>query len=291
MSARRLSSWRLSSWRLGACRLCALGPGLALVLAASAFAQGEPAPKATPGPGEKGFKGGRVALKRDQGSAKELQAQLSALMKRLAQDYPKLGQGAAPKQPAEGGADEGGLSLPPARGPRSDPQPAPTPGEAKPDPVLQALRSFAPDKQALEDVLTLPGLKAVGKPIYKAARALFAKDVPTICAQLGVRPDYQVVAVHEASREQLLGMDVESEASRHFAGGLKRAASFLKPGYRAFVVTLDRTPEQKAKDAQAKDAKAKAPRLDPADARLQVWVKSGKRYVLLGRIWRPEALY
>ncbi|HBP19400.1 MAG TPA: hypothetical protein DEA08_16625 [Planctomycetes bacterium] len=287
MSAGR---WPLGPWALGAL--------LGLALAAPAAAQGSPEgeqakPKAAePGPGEKGFKGGRVALKRDQGSAKELQAQLTAFMKRLAQDHPKLGQ-AAPAGQAEQPKDDG-LSLPPARRPAT---PSPSKGDAaegdaaKADATLGALRSFAPDKQALEDVLTLAGLKAVGKPIYKAARALFSKDVATICGRLGIRPDYQVVEVHEASREQLLGMDVESEASQHFAGGLKRAASYLKPGYRCFVVTLDRPPAQKALDAQTAPKETKRLRLDPADARLQVWVKSGKRYLLLGRIWRPEALY
>ena len=120
MSAGR---WPLGPWALGAL--------LGLALAAPAAAQGSPEgeqakPKAAePGPGEKGFKGGRVALKRDQGSAKELQAQLTAFMKRLAQDHPKLGQ-AAPAGQAEQPKDDG-LSLPPARRPAT---PSPSKGDA-----------------------------------------------------------------------------------------------------------------------------------------------------------------
>lgn len=230
----------------------------------------KPAPK----PGEKGWKGGRVKFKRTQGTAAELKAKFVAFQKELAARYPSLGKTPSKDKPKEGP----GLEPPGPKTPKT-----PEKDEPKKDPVLETLRSFQPTKPALEDLLTRPGLEAMGRQIFKSGEKLFASDVPTICKRLKLRPELTEVEVFSATTEDLLTMDLESDAAREFASGLRRTARFLKPRYRWFVVVLNRP--QAVKD---KAPAPKTPSLDPADARLQLWGFSQGRYVLLGKIWRRD---
>jgi hypothetical protein len=242
--------------------LCVLTP---------AFAQGEKAP---PKPGKKGWKGGRVKFKRAQGSSKELEAKIKGFMKELAVRYPM-------RKPGKDGKDGGGLTPPTPK------KPGEKPGKdgKKKDPLLELMRTWRPTKAVLEDAFTVEGLKAMGKTIRTSAKKLFAGDVKSISKRLGIRPDYKEVQVFGASSEDLVGMDLESVAGKEFAGGLKRTARFLKPRYHWYVVVLNRPKEVKAKD------KNKRPKLDSADARIQLWVFSGGHYRLLGRIWRLDKVY
>ncbi|MGE0708503.1 MAG: hypothetical protein AB7N76_23270 [Planctomycetota bacterium] len=264
-----------------------LGLVLALAANAPALAQGgEPPAKQ---PGEKGFQGGQVAFKREQGSAAELEAQVKAFMKALAERFHMKGEGAKPEG-QEGKEPKEGLTPPP---PKKDAEPEdedegkePKEGakeEETKDPLLATLRSWRPTKEVLEDVLTREGLEVMGRQIFGSAGKLFSgAHVKAICKRLGIRPDYQEVQVFQGSTEGLIAMDLESAEAREFAAGLKRTARLLKPRLQWFVVVLNRPKEQKEKD------KAQRPKLDPADARLQLWVYSQGHYRLLGRIWRLD---
>lgn len=229
--------------------------GASLVAAAPASAQDKKKP----------WKGGRIKFKREQGSAKDLKTKLEGLLKALQKRAVRKKASQPVKKPGDG-KKNGGLTPPPKKK-----QPASKPAVDKADaPILKTLRSFAPTKLALKDAFRRPGLKTMGKKLLVSARKLFSGDVDAIVARLGIKPELEVVEVHSATTEDLLTMDIDTVAAKHFARALRRTARLLRPRYQWYAVVL------------------KKPRSRKAGAQLQIWFHHKKRYVLLGRIWRLD---
>lgn len=258
---------------------------LTLALAGSASAQDED-PAKTGKASSDDTKGGegRVPFKREQGTCAALEAQFKQILAALGQRYPDLPY-PSPTQTA--GPDSGGLKRPGGEKPA-----ATTPPDAeqraeqeRKDPLLASLRAWRPTKEALVDVLTPEGLRALGKVVYTRGRVRFAPSDPRQIAQsLGLHPSMSEVQVFSASSEELATMESGTVSAKEFASGLRGLAQYLKPRYQFYVVVLDRPAAEKARNPKPKDA------LDSADARLQLFVHSGQGFVYLGRLWRlPES--
>lgn len=271
----------------------ALAALLGAACGAPALAQ-DPKEGAKSGEEAEAPKSGRQPFSRDQGSAAALEAEVKALLSELGKRYPDWSYDASkagiPVGGPSGGAAAkeatpkkgGGLKPPPKTGPVVK-GPEKTPEEAAKDPLLQRLRALQPTKEALIDVLTVEGVLAIGKATYQVGKRTFAPSEPKAIAEnLGIHPSLSVVKVHQATTEELQTMEFESVSSIEFASGLRGVAQHLKPRYRFFVVTLDRPAEAKKKAPMPEGA------IDTVDARLQLFAKSGGKWVYVGRIWRLE---
>lgn len=260
----------------------ALALALALGAGSAASAQedpDEPAKTDEKSPRDAKAPEGRVPFKREQGSSEALAAELKQLLTDLGKRYPELPYPAAGAASASG--QFGGLKAP-SPAPEVRP-PQDRAEQERQDPLLARLSAWRPTKAALGDVLSEEGVRAIGKAIYVRGRARFrAGDPGLIARELGLHPSMSEVQVFSASTEELATMESGTVAAREFASGLRGMTQFLKPRYQFYVVVLNRPEAAKAKQPKPKDA------LDPADARLQLFVHSGKGFVYLGRIWRLE---
>lgn len=136
----------------------------------------------------------------------------------------------------------------------------------------QLLAAMAPDEKAVEDALTPEGKQAIGQRLLEAAKPLFEGEPKAVAERMKLDPALSDVQVFSATTEDLLGMEPETDAATHFAGGLKRAARHLKPRVKFYAVLM-RRPE--------------APETE-GGVRLQLFVHFQGRYVLLGKVWRLE---
>jgi len=272
----------------------------------SAFAQD---PKETPSKtspddakksdqGEEAPKSGRQPFSRDQGSTAELAGEIKAVLAALQTRYPDWrydaskagtpvggpsGGAVAPKEtPKKTG---GGLQPPPKGGPvvKGQPSGERSAEEVEKDALLKRLRAWRPTKEALIDVLTPEGVWEIGKSTYTVGKRTFGPDEPRAIAEnLGIHPSLSEVKVYQATTEELQTMEFESVSSIEFASGLRGVAQHLKPRYRFYVVTLDRPAKEKESAPMPKGA------IDSVDARLQLFAKSGGKWIYVGRIWRLE---
>jgi hypothetical protein len=249
------------------------------------------------GEGEEAPKSGRRPFKRDQGTAAALEGELKAVLAELKKRYPdwrydanKAGTpvggpssgAAAPKgAPKKAG---GGLQPPPKKGPViKGPKGERSPEEIEKDTLLKRLRAWRPTKEAVIDVMTVEGVLEIGKATYKVGKRTFGPDEPKAIAEnLGIHPSLTEVKVYQATTEELQTMEFESVSATEFASGLRGVAMHLKPRYQFYVVTLDRSAEEKKKAPMPKGA------IDTVDARLQLFAKSGGSWIYVGRIWRLE---
>jgi len=242
-------------------------------------------------------KSGRQPFSRDQGSTAELAGEIKAVLAALKTRYPDWrydtskagtpvggpsGGSAAPKEAPK---KTGGLQPPPKKGPVVK---GPTPGErsaeeVEKDTLLKRLRAWRPTKEALIDVMTPEGVWDIGKSTYKVGKRTFGPDEPRAIAEnLGIHPSLSEVKVYQATSEELQTMEFESVSAIEFASGLRGVAQHLKPRYRFYVVTLDRPAKAKESAPMPKGA------IDSVDARLQLFAKSGGKWIYVGRIWRLE---
>lgn len=285
-------------------RLFGIAALLGACCGAPALAQ-DPKPSPENGPkkdappkAEDAPKSGRQAFKRDQGTSAELAKHVQGVLAELGKRYPDWRYDASKAGTPVGGPSSGsatptketpktpggGLRPPPTKGPvAKGPASTRTPEEVAKDSLLQTLRGWQPTKEALIDVLTLDGIKAIGKSTYKIGKRTFAADEPrAIASALGIHPSLSGVKVYRASTEELLSMELETVSATEFASGLRDVARYLKPRYQFYVVTLDRPEAEKKKAPLPKGA------IDTVDARLQLFAKSGKTWIYVGRIWRLE---
>jgi hypothetical protein len=136
--------------------------------------------------------------------------------------------------------------------------------------TAEVIKSFAPDEKAVKDALTDEGWKAIGPRIVEGAGRLFAGEPPQLLERLGLRPELEEVQVYKATTEELLAMELGTDAAREFASALRRTARLLKPRYHWYAAVL----RPKGGDGEA--------------ARLQLFFHFEGRWVLLGRVWRAE---
>ncbi len=260
--------------------------------------EGDAKGDAKSGEGEAAPKSGRQPFSRDQGSVQELTGEVQAVLAELKKRYPDwrydLSKAGTPVGGPSGGAATpketpkktgGGLQPPPQKGPVvKGPSPSErSPEEVEKDTLLQRLRAWAPTKVALIDVMTVEGVFAIGKSTYTVGKRTFGPDEPRAIAEnLGIHPSLSEVKVYQATTEELQTMELETVSAIEFASGLRGVAAHLKPRYRFYVVTLDRPAKEKEQAPMPKGA------IDSVDARLQLFAKSGGKWIYVGRIWRLE---
>lgn len=138
----------------------------------------------------------------------------------------------------------------------------------------EALRALKPSEGALRDAFTEDGFKALAPRILERAPELFAGEPAKIAERLSLRPELEQVEVFTARTEDLLSMEVGTDAAREFASGLRRTAEHLKARYVWYCAVLKPTGPAAEDPAQA--------------TRLQLFVFHEGKFVLLGRIWRIE---
>jgi len=135
--------------------------------------------------------------------------------------------------------------------------------------VGELLGAMAPDEDVVEDVFTPEGQETLGPRLLEGVGRLFEGEPMEVAGRLPLSPKRTEVEVFTASKEDLSSMEYGTVAARHFASGLRAMADMLKAQYHFYSVRMT----------------------DPADEEgrgeyLQLFVYSGGRYVLLGRIWR-----
>lgn len=136
--------------------------------------------------------------------------------------------------------------------------------------TAEVIKSFAPDEKAIKDALTDEGWKAIGPRITEGAARLFAGEPPQLLERLGLKPELEEVQVYKATTEELLAMELGTDAAREFASALRRTARLLKPRYHWYAAVL----RPKGGEGEA--------------ARLQLFFQFEGRWILLGRVWRAE---
>lgn len=145
-------------------------------------------------------------------------------------------------------------------------------GAEQADKARELLTAMAPDEKVVDDAFAPDANQAIKQRLLEHSKALFAGEPQEVAKRLRLDPAYSEVIVYEATTEDLQSMEAETDAARHFAGGLRRAASLLRPRVKFYAVQL-RKPESPETEA---------------GIRLQIFVHYEGRYVLLGKIWKLE---
>lgn len=145
-------------------------------------------------------------------------------------------------------------------------------GSEQTDKAKELFAAMAPDEKVIADAFAPEAVEKVKPKLLEQSKALFAGEPAEIAKRLKLDPAYSDVTVFQATTEDLLSMEAETDAARHFAGGLRRGAQLLRPRVRFYAVLM-RKPE--------------APELE-GGIRLQIFVHFQGRYVLLGKVWKLD---